>query len=177
MTGPSIPASTAFDRAVGQQAGRDGIELADVAEANSRRNDPSVEGAYGRSNRVPIAPCRNRAMSVDAVRTGDHARDQRAHFRPGVGALIGRHAQVLSANAARPHCWARRPIGTSPAHDTRLGSSKMPTLRADYEIVASTRCPSLWPNLILEKSHSSTTTGHFAVTTHPRPIPHRCIKA
>src|SRR6185295_18202222 len=27
------------------------------------------------------------------------------------------------------------------------------------------------------KSHSSTTTGHFAATTHPRPIPHRCIQA
>ena len=35
----------------------------------------------------------------------------------------------------------------------------------------------MWPNLILEKSHSSTTTGHFAATTHPRPIPHRCIQA
>src|SRR4029079_1285309 len=57
------------------------------------------------------------------------------------------------------------------------GRRRSPTLRADYEIVASTRCPSLWPNLILEKSHSSTTTGHFAATTHPRPIPHRCIQA
>ena len=26
------------------------------------------------------------------------------------------------------------------------------------------------------KSHSFTTTGHFAYTTHPRPLPHRSIK-
>jgi hypothetical protein len=32
---------------------------------------------------------------IDAVGPGDHARDQRGYFRPGVGALVGRHTQVL----------------------------------------------------------------------------------
>jgi len=35
----------------------------------------------------------------------------------------------------------------------------------------------LWLNLILEKSHSSTTTGHFAATTLDHPLPDRCIQA
>ena len=35
----------------------------------------------------------------------------------------------------------------------------------------------MWPNLILEKSHSSTTTGHFGATTHFGPLPNRCIRA
>ncbi|WP_211281144.1 TIGR02391 family protein [Rhodococcus opacus] len=44
-------------------------------------------------------------------------------------------------------------------------------------MVASTRCPSSWPNCFCEKFNSSTTTGHFAVTTHPRTRPDRCIQA
>ena len=35
----------------------------------------------------------------------------------------------------------------------------------------------MWPNVILKKSHSPTTTGHFDVKTHPRPSPDRCIQA
>jgi hypothetical protein len=31
--------------------------------------------------------------------------------------------------------------------------------------------------VILEKSHSFTTTGHFGVTTHPQTRPDRCIEA
>jgi hypothetical protein len=48
---------------------------------------------------------------------------------------------------------------------------------AECEIVASTRCPSLWPNVILEKFHSFTTAGHFAFATHFRPLPNRWIQA
>lgn len=98
-------------------------------------------------------------------------------FAPAWEPLSVGNLRCASANIARRHFWAKVATGTSPAHDTRLDSSKRRSYGPDCEIVASTRCPSLWPNKILEKSHSSTTTGHFAFTTHLRPLPHRWIKA
>lgn len=46
-----------------QPAGR-GLELADMAELNSRRNDPKVDGAYTGPNSSPIPPRRNASTSL-----------------------------------------------------------------------------------------------------------------
>ena len=45
-------------------------------------------------------------------------------FAPALAPLSVGTLRCSSANAARPHCWAKATIGTSPAHDTRFGSSK-----------------------------------------------------
>src|SRR6187455_3234046 len=67
--------------------------------------------------------------------------------------------------------------GPGPRRTRDWGRRTSRPRRVGCEIVASTRCPSLWPNVILKKSHSPTTTGHFDVKTHPRPSPDRCIQA
>ena len=85
---------------------------------------------------------------------------------PALAPLSVGTVRCSSANTGRPHCWANATIGTSRRRTPDWGHRSSPTLRAECEIVASTRCPSLWPNVILEKSHSSATTGHFGVTTH-----------
>ena len=46
-------------------------------------------------------------------------------FAPALAPLSVGRLRCFSANAARPHCWANDTIGTSPAHDTRFGSSKI----------------------------------------------------
>src|SRR6478672_10021722 len=66
--------------------------------------------------------------------------------------------------------------GPGPRRTRDWGRRTSRPRRVGCEIVASTRCPSLWPNVILKKSHSPTTTGHFDVKTHLRPSPNRCIQ-
>ena len=149
-----------------------------MTEANSRRNDPNVDGAYGRSKDGAHRAVPQQGHVVDAVGAGDHPGDQRAHLRPGVGALVGRHAEVLVGQRGQAAFGGPgRPSGPGRRTTPDSGHRSSLRLRGECEIVASTRCPSLWPNLILEKSHSSTTTGHFGVTTHSGPPPNRCIQA
>src|SRR6185436_18981334 len=66
--------------------------------------------------------------------------------------------------------WPVRPPGPAPRTTPSSDHRRPLRLPGECEIVASTRCPSSWLNVILEKSHSSTTTGHFAFTTHPHPF-------
>jgi len=92
-------------------------------KVNSRRNDPTVDGAYGRSKTVPIAPCRNSAMSamLSAPATMPATSDPilRSAWAPlSVGTL-----RCSSAKVSSPLSCAKAMTGTSPAVDTRLGSS------------------------------------------------------
>ena len=45
-------------------------------------------------------------------------------FAPALAPLSVGTLRCSSANAGKSHCWANETIGTSPAQDTRLGSSK-----------------------------------------------------
>ena len=146
-------------------------------KVNARRNEPSVEGAYGsieeraHRRRGAAGPChrccrRRRPSPPPATSPSDR------RWRPCRWALSAVHRPTLPA----PHAGPTRPPGPARAADTRLGSSNSRPRRVGCEIVASTRCPSLWPNVILRKSHSPTTTGHFDVKTHSRPSPNRCIQ-
>jgi hypothetical protein len=45
-------------------------------------------------------------------------------FAPALAPLSVGTLRCSSANSASPHLWAKTAIGISPAHDTRLGSSK-----------------------------------------------------
>jgi hypothetical protein len=55
----------------------------------------------------------------DRIRPGQHPRHQRRHLRPGGRPTV----RCASANSASPACRARPSARTSPAADTRLGSS------------------------------------------------------
>ncbi len=58
---------------------------------------------------------------------------------------VPRHTSPASS-LCRPQAWARRITGTSPAHDTRLGSSKLACVRAAlcnnriYQVPPRHRC-------------------------------------
>ena len=46
-------------------------------------------------------------------------------FAPALAPLSVGTLRCSSVKVLRPHCWANAAIGTSPAHDTRFGSSKI----------------------------------------------------
>ena len=60
---------------------------------------------------------------IDAVRAGDHPRDERGDLQPGVRALVRRHRQILVGQPAKPAPAASATTGTNPAADSRFGSS------------------------------------------------------
>jgi hypothetical protein len=60
---------------------------------------------------------------VDAVGAGDHTDDKRGHLGSGVGALVGRDAQVLVGKPTQSAEPANANIGSSPAEDTKFGSN------------------------------------------------------
>ena len=74
---------------------------------NARRNDPNVEGAYGRAKTVPIAAVPQQGHVVDAVGAGDHPRDQRGapslrRWRPCRSARSGAHRPSSPGPPRRP---------------------------------------------------------------------------
>ena len=59
---------------------------------------------------------------LDAVRPGDHPRDQRGHLRPGVRALVRRHRQLLLGQRSQTRPLRQPQHRNQPAgrHETRL---------------------------------------------------------
>jgi hypothetical protein len=71
---------------VGQDTGADGVELADVAEGVAAQVG-AQRGRRPESGEDPVHPTVAHHVHVlDAVRAGDHARDQRTELEVGVGA-------------------------------------------------------------------------------------------
>ncbi len=159
----------------GHQPGGDGVELADVTKGELTQERTQRRRGVGPVEQGAHRPVSQQRHVLDAVGPGDHARDQRGHLRPGVGALVGRHAQVHVGQRRQVTLLGQGDHRDRTAQDTRFGRRRLPTRRVEYERVASTRCPSSWPNVIVEKSHSSTTTGHFG-SDPPHLQRHRCIQ-
>ena len=117
------------------------------------------------------------AHVIDRVGTGDHPADQRRDLRPGVRALVGRHAQPPIGEVPQPARSARRITGTSPPADTRFGSSN----EADTAAGACLNCIYEMPldrwNGVLDKTQFSLIRGHSRLNAPPRPQPHRWIEA
>ena len=92
-------------------------------KVSSRRNDPKVEGAKGRWKRVPMAPCRTRFRSEMLSAPAIIPATVDPIFRPALAPLSVGTLRCSSASSSSPDCSAKAMIGTSPAYDTRLGSS------------------------------------------------------
>src|SRR5581483_10825908 len=136
---------------------------------NSRNNTPKVEGAYTPSNRVGIPPARSTsrssmlsapapipAITLISLGTGFAAPER---IR---GAVIDTFAAMICGSRV---CWASPSIGTNPAHDTRLSSSK----RAESVV---NLCDTRTGSAFLEPDHSvprntyrSSSEGTFLIHT------------
>jgi hypothetical protein len=79
----------------GQHSRRDGVELADVAEGEFTQERPQRRRCVRAIEEGAHRAVSQQGHVVDAVGSGDHARDQRGHLRPGVGALVGGQPQML----------------------------------------------------------------------------------
>lgn len=108
----------------GQQPRRHGVELADMTEAEfaqersqRRRGVRAVEHGAHRA----VA---QQGHVIDAVSTSYHARDQRQDFRPGVGALVGRHRDVLISQAAQPALMSQSGHRDQPGTRHQIGVIK-----------------------------------------------------
>ena len=61
---------------------------------------------------------------IDAVRAGDHPRDQSWDPRWAFAPPAPFRVSAADTRSARPARWANAIVGAKPAHDTRFGSSK-----------------------------------------------------
>ena len=87
-----------------------------------RGADPAEQGAH---RAVP-----QHVHVIDAVRARRHARDQGRHLQARVHPALAGRADVLRDQLGRPARSARAITGTSPACDTRCGSSNDATVFA-----------------------------------------------
>jgi len=62
-------------------------------------------------------------LAADGHGTRDHPRDQRGDFQPSVRTLVCGHPQVPVGQLVEPGRTGQSQTGTSPAADTRFGSS------------------------------------------------------
>ena len=141
---PSIPASSGVGLQPRQQAGRDGVELADMAEGEFPQERPQRRGRIRAVEDRAHRAVPQQGHVVDAVGAGDHPRDQRGYLHPGVGALVGGHAQVLVGQRRQAALLGQRHDRDQTRRTTPDSGHRTPLRpRAECEIVASTRCPSL----------------------------------
>jgi len=92
-------------------------------KVNDRRNEPSVDGAYGRSNTVAMAPCRSSAMSSMLSAPATMPATSAVTFRPALAPLSVGTDTCSSARSASPFSWANSSTGIRPAEARRLRSS------------------------------------------------------
>jgi hypothetical protein len=142
---------------------------------NERRNVPSVEGGPDTGEQPAHRAVPQQAHILEAVRAGDHPRDQRGDLQVRVPAtgLVDPHMladQVLQAGALgelqdRRETCARHEVGVIEDHGTDVTESHLPdALR-------------LWLNRSLDKTNSLAAQGHLAFTTRPSAQAERWIRA
>jgi hypothetical protein len=108
----------------GQQAAGHGVELADMTEGELPQERPQRRGRiraieHGAHRAVP-----QQSHVINAVGPGDHARDQAAHLRPGVGALVGRHTQMLIGQHGQAALLGQRGHRDQPSARHKIGVIK-----------------------------------------------------
>jgi hypothetical protein len=88
-----------------------------MPEREAAQERPKRRRRIGAGEQPGHAAVPQQVHVLDAVRAGDHARDQCGDLRPGVRAAIGRHRHVLVDPAAQP-----RPLGQGQdRHQTARG--------------------------------------------------------
>ena len=92
-------------------------------KVNARRNDPHVDGAYARAKTRLIPPCRSSVMSSMLSAPATMPATSEATFNPELAPLSLGTVKCSSARSRRPADSANASAGTSPADDTRFGSS------------------------------------------------------
>ncbi len=85
---------------------------------------PSVDGARTPQNRRPMPPCRNRSMSAIESAPATMPATSAATFAPAAQPAPPGTVSCARASSASPARCASATVATSPAADTRLGSSK-----------------------------------------------------
>jgi hypothetical protein len=112
-----------------QEPRGDRVELAHVPEGERTQERAERRGRVrpGEDPAHPAVPQQRHV--IDAVRAGDHPGHQRGDLQPSVRALVRGHAQVLISQVAQPRPIGQRRTGTSPADDTRFGSSNTAEVR------------------------------------------------
>jgi hypothetical protein len=93
-------------------------------KVNARRNEPNVEGAYPWANNRPIPPCRSNAMSSMLSAPATIPATSEETFNPALAPLSVGTVRCSSTRSRSPTDSASAITGTSPAEDTRFGSSK-----------------------------------------------------
>lgn len=107
----------------GQEPGRDGVQPADVPEGERALERPQRRWCVATGEQFPHLAVAQQRHVIEAVRAGSHPANQRRDLQPGVGALVRRTVNHCCASARRPASSASFITGTSPADDTRFGSS------------------------------------------------------
>jgi hypothetical protein len=90
---------------------------------NERRNDPSVDGARTPSNTAGIAPCRKTSMSSMLSAPAAIPATRQPTFTAAFAPHRSLTVRCSPVKANRPARSAKPITGTSPARDTRFGSS------------------------------------------------------
>ena len=125
-TVPSIPATIGV-RSASPHKNRDPtVELADVPEGEFTQERPQRRRCErvikDRSHRPVSQQCH---VVEHSSAPATMPATSEVIFRPALAPLSVGTIRRSSANAPRPHCCANATIGTSPAHDTRFGSSNI----------------------------------------------------
>jgi hypothetical protein len=79
-----------------------------VAEGERSQERAQRRGRIPTIENLAHAAMAQQGQVIDAVRTGDHPRDQRGHLQPGVGALVGGHTQMLIGQRPQPSLLSQR---------------------------------------------------------------------
>ncbi len=95
-----------------------------MTEGERTQNELNVEGTYALVKTLPIPPWRSTAMSSMLSAPATIPATNEATFNPAFAPLSVGTLRCWSASLARPADRARASSGTSPADDTRFGSSQ-----------------------------------------------------
>ncbi len=112
-----------------QEPRGDGVELADVPERERPQERPQRLGAYARANNRPIPPWRSTAISWTESAPATIPPTSEATFNPAFAPLSLGTDRCSSASSRSPARSASASTGTSPADDTRFGSSNTVDVR------------------------------------------------
>ena len=84
-----------------QQTRCHGVELADMTEGERPQERAQGRGRIRSGEHLAHRAVAQQRHVGDAVRAGHHAGDKGTHLPPGIGALVGRHAEVAISQAGQ----------------------------------------------------------------------------
>jgi len=149
------------------------VEIKDVQRvADDER--PQRRGRPPRGEQ-PVHPSVAQQVHADErVRAGDHSRDQGADLRRRFDPADPGTRTWVPTNSWSRACSANASTGTSPAHETRFGSSKPAETLWKTLACRMSFCLVRWT---LNRSHRPRSEGHSSFRISPRDRIRRCIQA